>query len=472
MIFVMALEKLKEPGAILLISCYELGHQPLGLAMTAAFLERAGFRPRMLDLSLAKLDQTRVQEAQFVGISVPMHTALRLGAQAARRVREMNPRCHICCYGLYASLNAEYLLASVADSVIGGEYEDSLVSLAQTLNAQTELSENRVGRPRSPAVPNLKRLSFPVPERGGLPALKNYAHYRNGDEDSVTGYVEATRGCKHGCLHCPIPPVYGGRFFAIQREVVLEDIRQLVASGAEHITFGDPDFLNAPTHSLKIARALHADHPNVTFDFTAKVEHIVSHPDSMQEFARLGCVFAVSAVESLNDSVLSYLEKNHTRADVYRALAVLRQAGISLRPSFVSFTPWTTLDDYIDVLEFVEAENLIDHVDPVQYTIRLLVPPGSLLLSHPALQPNLEGLMPDLFTYRWRHPDPRMDRLHQEATRLVEKSLERGEDGLLTFLRVKELALALREGRQPEEVLLKRLSNRVMPPRLTESWFC
>src|SRR5688572_6994262 len=175
MIFVvMALAKLKEPGAILLLSCYELGHQPLGLAMTGAFLEQAGFRPRMLDLSLEKLDQPRVQGAQFVGISVPMHTALRLGTQAARRVREMNPGCHICFYGLYASLNAEYLLASVADSVIGGEYEDSLVSLAQYLNEENELAAAAgVGRPGSPAIPNLTRLSFPVPLRGGLPALKN-----------------------------------------------------------------------------------------------------------------------------------------------------------------------------------------------------------------------------------------------------------------------------------------------------------
>jgi radical SAM superfamily enzyme YgiQ (UPF0313 family) len=387
-------------------------------------------------------------------------------------VREINPGCHICFYGLYASLNADYLLASVADSVIGGEYEDSLVGLVQELNAENELAVKGVGRSGSPSTPNLSRLSFPVPRRDGLPALKNYSHYRNGAEDFVTGYVEATRGCKHGCLHCPIPPVYGGKFFAIQREAVLEDIRQLVASGAEHITFGDPDFLNAPTHSLKIARALHADHPNVTFDFTAKIEHILSQSDRMQEFARLGCVFVVSAVESLDDSVLSYLAKNHTREDVFRALAVLRKTGISLRPSFVSFTPWTTLDSYIDVLEFVEAENLIDHVDPVQYTIRLLVPPGSLLLFHPALQPHLEDLTPGLFTYRWRHPDPRMDRLHQEVTGLVEKSLERGEDSFLTFLRVKELTLALRDDRQPEEVLLECPSSRVMPPRLTESWFC
>lgn len=470
MIPFMERNELKEPGAVLLLSCYELGHQPLGLAMPLAFLEQAGYRPRVLDLSLQQLDVTQVQRARFVGISVPMHTALRLGVHAARRVREINPGCHVCFYGLYASLNAKYLLDQVADSVIGGEYEGPLVSLVESLNEGSERKREKaeVAQP----VPKPGQPSFPVPRRSGMPPLENYAHLKHKGSDFVAGYVEATRGCKHVCLHCPIPPVYGGKFVVVPREIVLEDIRQLIGAGAGHITFGDPDFLNAPTHSVKIARALHAEHPSVTFDFTAKVEHIVKQRDRIQELADLGCVFVVSAVESLNDVVLSRLAKGHTRSDVLRMLGSLREAGICLRPSFVSFTPWTSIDDYIDVLEFVEAENLIDQVDPVQYTIRLLIPPGSLLLSHQAIQAHLGVLVPDMFTYGWRHSDPKMDRLYRDVTKLVERSLESGEDCLWTFLRVKQLALAIKEGRPPEELRLSPPLPRVMPPRLTESWFC
>ena len=120
---------MKRPGAILLISCYELGHQPIGLASPLGFLERAGYVPDVMDIAVETLDVEKAARAEFVGICVPMHTALRLGVHVATRLRRINPTCHICFYGLYASLNAEYLLEHHADSVIGGEYETPLVEV-------------------------------------------------------------------------------------------------------------------------------------------------------------------------------------------------------------------------------------------------------------------------------------------------------------------------------------------------------
>src|SRR5213594_2116889 len=106
----------------------------MGLAMPLAFLRRAGFQPEALDLPIEGFDGERVRRARFIGISVPMHTALRLGVRAASRVRTVNPSCHVCFYGLYASLNSEYLLSRVADFVIGGEYEEALARLVTALD--------------------------------------------------------------------------------------------------------------------------------------------------------------------------------------------------------------------------------------------------------------------------------------------------------------------------------------------------
>src|SRR5206468_10935602 len=108
----------REPGAILLVGCYELGHQPLAVAWPAAFLERAGYRPAVLDVSIEPFDAERVRRARLVAISVPMHTALRLGVGVAACVRQENPSAHIRFYGLYASLNAEPFFAHSADSVM------------------------------------------------------------------------------------------------------------------------------------------------------------------------------------------------------------------------------------------------------------------------------------------------------------------------------------------------------------------
>lgn len=281
---------LKGEGAILLISCYELGHQPMGLAMPAAFLERAGFRPVCLDTATEGFDSDTVQRAVFVGISVPMHTALRLGVQIARRVRQTNSSCHVCFFGLYAYLNSEHLLEHVADSVIGGEYEQPLTELACRVEEGRVIDVEGVAMRGRPAPAFRQRLSFPVPRREILPPLDHYARLETSQGRSLVGYVEATRGCKHLCLHCPIPPVYEGRFFVVPSDVVLEDIRRLVGMGARHITFGDPDFLNGPRHSLRITRAMHEEFPYLTFDFTAKIEHLVRFGNLLHEFACCGCL--------------------------------------------------------------------------------------------------------------------------------------------------------------------------------------
>lgn len=454
-------------STILLVSCYELGHQPLGIAWPRAFLVRAGYATDHLDLSVDAFDEAKARSAQFVGIAVPMHTALRLGVRAAERIRELNPGSFICFYGLYALLNRDFLLQGVANAVLGAEFEDALVALVRQVVGGGGRSA------RVSAEPILDRLAFPVPARNGLPGLDRYVHLaRNGDR-TPAAYVEASRGCLHECLHCPITPIYGGRFFAVPRDVVLEDVTRQVAAGAGHVTFGDPDFLNGPTHAIKIARAVHAEFPDLTFDFTAKVEHILAQRALFPEFAELGCAFVVSAVESLSDVVLANLEKGHTGADVPVALDIVRGAGIALRPSFVSFTPWTTLEDYEQLLDFVALEELVDQVDPVQFAIRLLIPPGSALLTRPGIRPYLGGLDAAAFTYRWTHPDPRMDLLQKDVAAIVERSTRDGEPGAVVVDRIRAAASAVSgrtERRGRRAVTSARLSGPAA--RLTEPWFC
>jgi hypothetical protein len=258
----------------------------------------------------------------------------------------------------------------------------------------------------------------------------------------------------------------------VPREVVLADIRQLVAAGAGHVTFGDPDFLNGPGHALKLVHALHAEFPSVSYDFTAKIEHLVRQRKLLPAFAATGCAFVVSAVESLSDVVLTNLEKGHTRSDVTTALAAVRGAGIALRPTFVPFTPWATLDDYLDLLDFIATERLIDHIDQVQLSIRLLVPPGSLLLERPAIRPFLSDLDAAGFTHRWRHPDPRMDELQRAVSALVAEAARAGEDPARTFSRIRTLAIerAGRTGRR--RPFREPPPERPVPARLTEPWFC
>jgi radical SAM superfamily enzyme YgiQ (UPF0313 family) len=456
---------LRGEGEILLVSTYELGHAPHGIALPAAFLARAGFRPASLDLAVEPFDEARVGRARLVAISVPMHTALRLGLEAAARVRAANPSARVCFHGLYAPLHAPLLLRHGADAVLGGECEEDLVALAGAVERGEGLSRFVQ---RGAGAASVRRLEYPVPRRGGLPPPGRYARLVDADgRERLAGYVEATRGCLHLCRHCPVPALYGGRLFAVPAEVVLEDVARQVAAGATHVTFGDPDFLNGPGHALHIARALRERHPALTFDFTAKVEHLVRDPRLLAALVGAGALFVTSAVESLSDRVLERLAKGHTRADVERAFAACRDAGLALRPSLVPFTPWAGLDDYLDLLATFEARGWMAQLDPVQLSIRLLVPPGSLLERDPDLA--LEGLDEEGLSWRWRHPDPRVDALQERVAVAVADGASRGEDAEETVARVSALALAA-AGRA--HVHVARPFSGARTPRLTESWFC
>lgn len=455
---------------ILLIACYELGHPPLSAAWPLAFLRRAGLDAQVLDLSVAGLP-AELPAPDLVLIAAPMHTALRLGVQAAAQIRARHAGAHICFFGLYAHLNAGLLFqAGAADSAAAGEAEPTLVALAQALAAGRPLSEVAgLTLPQRPAPPRRERTAFPVPDRSQLAPLSTYARLSRDGALLPAGYTEATRGCRHTCRHCPLTPIYQGRFFAVPAEVVLADIAQQADAGAKHITFGDPDFLNAPTHALRLARELHARWPGLSFDFTAKVEHILQHRALMPEFARLGGAFVVSAVESLSDEVLRRLGKGHTAADVEAVVTILDEAGLALHPTLVAFTPWTTLADYLEQLEFIQARGLQRHIPPVQLSIRLLIPPGSPLAEAPDAAAWLGPIDAENFTHRWTHPDPRLDHLQAQVAALAAAAEAEGQDEAETFAAIRALAWAS-AGQTPPALPSRPI--RPAPPRLTEDWFC
>jgi radical SAM superfamily enzyme YgiQ (UPF0313 family) len=464
----------RERGDILVVSCYELGHPPLAVGSVLASLVEAGFDPLAIDLAVepdALGDAAALSRARLVLVSVPMHTALHLGVRASAILRRQARRAHVGFYGLYAQLNAGVLLGGAADSVASGECEPILVDLARALEAGRPLDTvEGLGLPGRAPVPRLARTSLRAPLRDRLPSVERYARLEVDGTVRLAAAVETSRGCLHLCRHCPIPPVYGGRFFVVPREAVLDDVRALVGRGVRHVTFADPDFLNGPGHAMAVVRAMHGEHPGLTFDVTTKVEHVLRHRDKLPELAACGCLFLVSAVESLSATVLRNLDKGHSPEDVREALSLVRAAGIALRPTFVPFTPWTTMGDFLELLSWVEREALVTSVDPVQWSIRLLVPPGSLLASSPSMTPHVRGLDPASFSHRWVHPDPRMDALHVAVNDIVRDSARKEEPAVTTFERVRRAAYEASGMPAPTRSLPARVS--APAPRLTEPWFC
>jgi hypothetical protein len=434
---------------LLLLSTYELGRQPVHLASPAAALRQDGHEVREVDLAVDELNGEHVAWAERVAISVPMHTATRLADEVVTAVAKARPDLPVALYGLYAGVGS-----AAVDARFEGEYEPGLLAWA---NGSPGESHRHLGR-----------SDFLVPDRSRLPSLDRYARLENPPAPAVlAGAVEASHGCRHRCRHCPLPVVYDGRIRVVPGDEVLADISNLVAAGAGHITFGEADFLNAPAHSLDILERAHAAHPGITFDITTKVEHILRHEDIWPRLAEHNLLFVISAFESVDPATLDILEKGHTFADMVRAVELTREAGIHIRPTWLPFFPWTTPDDVAAIFDFINTHDLVGATDPVQLSIRLLIPKGSLLEDHPAVTPYLDGYDSHALSWRWRFSEPETGVLHKELEAIAANASDCGQEAAATLEEMRE-AVGRFVGRR-----LDRPSGRLSPvPRLTESWFC
>jgi len=443
---------------VLLVSTYDLGRQPFGLASPAAWLRRAGVEVDCIDTSREELSDEVITQAAVVAVYLPMHTATRLAATVIDRVRLVNPNAMLIAYGLYAPLNESWLRDRGVAHVLGPEAEDDLVNLA---------TGSRIPNPGT----RIPKLHFIQPDRSTLLPLQRYAALQMPDGSRrVAGATEATRGCKHLCRHCPIVPVYRGAFRAIPVDLVLEDVRAQVAAGAEHISFGDPDFFNGPSHARRIVERLSTEHPGVSYDVTIKIEHLLKHAGMLPLLHDTGCLFVTSAVESIDPVVLQALRKGHTREDFVRAVALCRDAGVRLSPTFVPFTPWTTAAGYVELLEQLSALRLEEDVAPVQLGIRLLVTADSALLELDEIRDLVEPFDPGSLTYPWRHAEASIDQLQAQVMQLV--SALRSAPRRDVFAAIEAVAREVAQTRPRGSGAREPGSAFPPPPHMTEAWYC
>ena len=448
---------------VCLINTYDLGHQPFGIASPARWLKDAGADVKCIDLSVECIDEDKVKTAGLIAFYLPMHTAARLAIKIIPKIKNLNSGAHLAFYGLYAAINKELLQSLGGKTIISGEFEGSLVHLYQQLLGNTFVND-------SDCV-SLKRENFRKPMRNDLPNLNQYAKLLNGKAKSITvGYTESTRGCKHICRHCPIVPVYNGRFFVVQPDVVMEDIRQQVDSGAEHITFGDPDFFNGPTHALRLVESLHEEFPNLTYDVTIKVEHLLAHREKLHLLAETGCLFVTTAVEEVDNEVLCKLEKNHTRSDFEEVVQTTNASGLELSPTFIPFHPWTTTFGFVDLLSMISELNLIENVSPVQLSIRLLIPKGSRILELKEVKQFLGDFHEEKMSYSWESGEKRVDELQSKVYEAIQLGVSEGASRSSIFERVWILAHNFAGKSVP--YLSQERPVRKIVPTMSEPWYC
>ncbi|KVW75498.1 arsinothricin biosynthesis radical SAM protein ArsL [Burkholderia cepacia] len=405
----------------LVVSTFEGGYQPNTALSAATALRNAGFdSTRLLDTYVDGIPDGAFDDADVIAISMPLFDSLQAGLQLTDQVRKANPTAIIVYFGQYATLNAERLVGRYGDYAVVGEWEHPLVNLARyTSGSGAALEKAGLVDPdvvASGKVPHpyLARNAVSVPDRSLAPSLIKYPQPQVekllGSGTHLIGGVEATRGCHHKCTYCSVYAAYDGKVIMVADDIVVEDVRNLVKQGMQHLTFTDAEFFNAKNHGVRIMRRLHEEFPDLTYDFTTRVDHILEHEDAIREMAGLGLRFITSALEFPTQKVLDIVAKEISVDDIEAAIRNLKAIGVKLNPTFIMYNPWVSKDDILSFKEFIERNDLEDVVDPIQYETRLHLYKGSPLLNR-ASTAGLK-LTEREFHFDWSHPDPAVDEMY------------------------------------------------------------
>ena len=426
---------------ILLLSFYDLGKQPKIISELYKKLDNGSNQIDIVDYSIEEKDLT-LDNYDVLGIYASMHTASVLAEQYLRDRKLPNK---LFVFGLYANVFSE--MFSDFQSIHSFD-SDELESLLEV-----QLNPNY-------------SFKHSVPDRTILPSITDYSHIVDGSNNLIAGSVETTYGCKHECTHCPVPIEFKGMFKTFGTEKIITDVTNQVEEGAKHISFNDPDFFNGPKHALKILQLLNEKHPSITYDSTIKVEHILKYPDYFQELKNLNMLFVISAFETTNDHVLNILQKNHSFNDLNKAVELSLENNIDIRPTWMPFSPWTEQNDLISIIKLIENYKLRETVDPIQLTIKLLVPKNSLILKKPEMKEYLLDYDPASFSYAWQYKFPNIDNIQNELFTYVLQ--HESENEYTQYLGLVDIL----ESHTNETLLNSEKYSQRIVPKLSETWFC
>ena len=426
---------------ILLLSFYDLGKQPKIISELYKKLDNGSNQIDIVDYSIEEKNLT-LDNYDVLGIYASMHTASVLAEQYLRDRKLPNK---LFVFGLYANVFSE--MFSNFQSIHSFD-SDELESLLEV-----QLNPNY-------------SFKHSVPDRTILPSITDYSHIVDGSNNLIAGSVETTYGCKHECTHCPVPIEFKGMFKTFGTEKIITDVTNQVEEGAKHISFNDPDFFNGPKHALKILQLLNEKHPSITYDSTIKVEHILKYPDYFQELKNLNMLFVISAFETTNDHVLNILQKNHSFNDLNKAVELSLENNIDIRPTWMPFSPWTEQNDLISIIKLIEKYKLRETVDPIQLTIKLLVPKNSLILKRPEMKEYLLDYDPSSFSYAWKYKFPNIDNIQNELFTYVLQ--HESENEYAQYLGLVDIL----ESHTNETLLNSEKYSQRIVPKLSETWFC
>jgi len=345
---------------------------PLGTLYIATFLKNEGFEVSVLDQSAQNfsvkdtVDWVRQEDPDILGFST-LSSSGRTAAMIAREVKKENPDLTTVFGNYHATFNAERILETYpfVDIIVRGEGEYTSLELAECLKKNGSL-KNVMGitfRKRkqivsTPDRPLLKKIdSLPFPNRELLPIEYHSTIVGANIAPKRFTSIISSRGCVYRCRFC------GCRKFAknIWRprsvENILQELRMLVGEGYRQFLFVDDNFALNQKRAVKLCREIRKEKMDIEWICDSRVDH--SSYEMLRETVRAGCIMMYFGIESANQWVLKYYNKQTTPQQAEVAVKNARKAGVDVVVgSFIVGAPNETRSEIQNTLKFAQRLDL------------------------------------------------------------------------------------------------------------------
>ena len=341
---------------------------PMGLALIAAVLEKAGYPVSMVDANALNLPLDAitplVRDADIVGLTA-MTPSINIALTTARHLKKTYPNLTIILGGAHATLLPEETLAAAPeiDFIVRGEGEETILKLLpalenkQPLDGIPGISYRKEGKIISnPPPPNLIDLnSLPFLAYHLLPWQKYKPHPPHG-RALPFAVIITSRGCPYHCAYCS-KPIFGRAFRAQTPERVIEEIIYYQKQfGIRELAFYDDVF----TLDRKRAHAI-ADEMikrGIKLHWSCETRVNLVDKELLLHLKQAGCYAISYGIESGSPKILEAIDKGITLEQVTKAVGWSREAGLQTIGYFMIGSPGESPETIRQTIEFAKQLKL------------------------------------------------------------------------------------------------------------------
>jgi len=345
---------------------------PLGILYVASAIEKEGVEVSVLeqaakDLSVkAAVDWVKKEEPDILGFST-LSSSGRTAAIIAEEVKKENPNITIVFGNYHATFNAERILKTYpwVDLVVRGEGEHTCLELVICLKAKDNL-ENVPGltfrkknlivsSPDCPLIKDLDALPFPNRNLLDVEYHSTVAGANVAPKKFTT--ILSSRGCVYRCRFCGCRKFARSRWRPRSVKNVMDELCLLVGEGYRQFLFVDDSFATNPKRVIKLCHEIRRENMDIEWICEMRVDH--TSYDMLREIVRAGCIMVYYGIESANQRVLDYFNKQATPAQAETAVTTARKAGVDvIIGSFIVGAPTETVAEIRNTLMFAQRLSL------------------------------------------------------------------------------------------------------------------